>query len=80
MYDDLIDEHLLEFAQESCELIYAGKRSGRHSKAQEEINELLVAKALEGKYIVRLKGGRPVCVWQGRRGSNCAQSTWHTCT
>ena len=40
VYDDLIDEHLLEFAPESCELIYAGKRSGRHSKAQEEINEL----------------------------------------
>ena len=58
VYDDLIDEHLLEFAPESCELIYAGKRSGRHSKAQEEINELLVEKALEGRYVVRLKGGK----------------------
>lgn len=65
VYDDLIDEHLLEFAQESCELIYAGKRSGRHSKAQEEINELLVAKALEGKYIVRLKGGDPYVFGRG---------------
>lgn len=65
VYDDLIDEHLLEFAPESCELIYAGKRSGRHSKAQEEINELLVAKALEGKYIVRLKGGDPYVFGRG---------------
>lgn len=65
VYDDLIDEHLLEFAPESCELIYAGKRSGRHSKAQEEINELLVAKALEGKYVVRLKGGDPYVFGRG---------------
>lgn len=65
VYDDLIDEHLLEFAPESCELIYAGKRSGRHSKAQEEINELLVEKALEGRYIVRLKGGDPYVFGRG---------------
>lgn len=65
VYDDLIDEHLLEFAPESCELIYAGKRSGRHSKAQEEINELLVTKALEGKYVVRLKGGDPFVFGRG---------------
>lgn len=65
IYDDLIDEHLLEFATESCELIYAGKRSGRHSKAQEEINELLVQKALEGKYVVRLKGGDPYVFGRG---------------
>ena len=55
MYDDLIDEHLLEFAPESCELIYAGKRSGRHSKAQEEINELLVEKALEAQICCETK-------------------------
>ena len=65
VYDDLIDEHLLEFAPESCELIYAGKRSGRHSKAQEEINELLVEKALEGRYVVRLKGGDPYVFGRG---------------
>ena len=65
VYDDLIDEHLLEFAPESCELIYAGKRSGRHSKAQEEINELLVEKAIEGRYVVRLKGGDPYVFGRG---------------
>jgi uroporphyrin-III C-methyltransferase/precorrin-2 dehydrogenase/sirohydrochlorin ferrochelatase len=59
IYDDLIDERLLEFASESCEKIYVGKRSGRHSKRQDEINQILVAKASEGKYTVRLKGGDP---------------------
>ena len=42
-----------------CEKIYVGKRNGRHSMAQEEINELLLKKANEGKLVVRLKGGDP---------------------
>lgn len=57
IYDDLIDERLLAHAPESCEKIYAGKRSGRHSMPQEEINALLIEKAKQGKQVVRLKGG-----------------------
>jgi uroporphyrin-III C-methyltransferase/precorrin-2 dehydrogenase/sirohydrochlorin ferrochelatase len=59
IYDDLIDDRLLDFASESCEKIYVGKRSGRHSMRQEDICTLLVEKANEGKYVVRLKGGDP---------------------
>jgi uroporphyrin-III C-methyltransferase/precorrin-2 dehydrogenase/sirohydrochlorin ferrochelatase len=59
VYDDLIDTRLLEFTIESCEKIYVGKRSGKHSMKQDEISRILVEKANEGKYVVRLKGGDP---------------------
>lgn len=65
VYDDLIDERLLSHAGESCEKIYVGKRSGKHSMPQEEINALLIAKAKEGKFVVRLKGGDPFVFGRG---------------
>ncbi len=65
VYDDLIDERLLSHTGESCEKIYVGKRSGKHSMPQEEINALLIAKAKEGKLVVRLKGGDPFVFGRG---------------
>ncbi len=65
VYDDLMDERLLSHAGESCEKIYVGKRSGKHSMPQEEINALLIAKAKEGKLVVRLKGGDPFVFGRG---------------
>lgn len=65
VYDDLIDRRLLEDASESCERIYVGKRSGRHSMRQEQINSLLVQKAREGGLVVRLKGGDPFVFGRG---------------
>ena len=65
VYDDLIDERILEYALESCEKIYVGKRNGKHSAPQQEINELLLAKAEEGKIVVRLKGGDPYVFGRG---------------
>lgn len=65
VYDDLIDPRLLEHASESCELIYVGKRSGRHSMRQDQINDLLVRKAREGGLVVRLKGGDPFVFGRG---------------
>lgn len=65
VYDDLLDVRLLEHASESCEKIYVGKRSGRHSKSQEEINALFVEKARQGKRVVRLKGGDPFVFGRG---------------
>ncbi|MDE5823196.1 MAG: siroheme synthase CysG [Lachnospiraceae bacterium] len=65
VYDDLIDQRLLEHASESCELVYVGKRSGRHSMRQGQINALLVQKAQEGGLVVRLKGGDPFVFGRG---------------
>lgn len=65
VYDDLIDQRLLEHASERCERIYVGKRSGRHSMAQEQIQRLLIQKAREGGLVVRLKGGDPFVFGRG---------------
>lgn len=65
VYDDLIDQRLLDYASESCELIFVGKRSGRHSMTQEQINTLLIEKAKNGGLVVRLKGGDPFVFGRG---------------
>ena len=48
IYDDLIDEELLNELPDAAEKIYMGKRLQRHSAKQEEINSVLVQKAQEG--------------------------------
>lgn len=65
VYDSLIDVSLLGFAPETAEKICVGKRSGRHSEKQGNINEILVEKAREGKTVVRLKGGDPFVFGRG---------------
>lgn len=57
VYDALLDEDILWETKPDCERIYVGKRSGRHSTGQDEINRLLAEKARQGKNVVRLKGG-----------------------
>lgn len=64
IYDSLIDGRLLDFAP-GAEKICVGKRAGQHSAKQEEINALLVEKALAGKNVVRLKGGDPFVFGRG---------------
>ncbi len=59
LYDRLANPKLLEFVPSHCEFIYCGKLPDRHTLRQEKINELLVSKGLEGKKVVRLKGGDP---------------------
>ena len=69
LYDHLANGELLRHAAADAELIYAGKVGGAHNQAQEQINELLVAKALGGKVVARLKGGDPFVF--GRGGEEC---------
>lgn len=64
LYDSLVDERLLRGLD--AELVFVGKRCGRHSMPQERISELLVQHALRGRYVVRLKGGDPTVL--GRTG------------
>ena len=59
IYDRLAHPSLLNYAKEDAEKIYVGKMPDRHTLTQEEINRLLVIKALEGKIVARLKGGDP---------------------
>lgn len=59
LYDRLANPKLLKFAPANCELIYCGKLPDRHVLRQEAINSLLVEKGLQGKIVVRLKGGDP---------------------
>jgi uroporphyrinogen III methyltransferase / synthase len=56
-HDDLIDKNYLSGF--SCEKVFVGKRRGKHSKEQDEINRLLYDGAVSGKNVVRLKGGDP---------------------
>lgn len=65
IYDRLAGEELLKHAKEGAELIYVGKRAGKHSYTQGEINKLLIEKAEEGKVVVRLKGGDPFVFGRG---------------
>lgn len=59
LYDRLANPKLLQYASPTCEFIYCGKLPDRHTLRQEVINDILVQKALEGKLVVRLKGGDP---------------------
>ncbi len=65
VYDDLIDDGILDIVPESCLKIYMGKRSGKHSAAQEEISAKLIELASEGKKVARLKGGDPFVFGRG---------------
>ncbi|MDB6021031.1 MAG: tetrapyrrole methylase, partial [Pedosphaera sp.] len=65
VYDALVNRDLLRMAPKGAEIIYAGKRSADHAIPQEELNNLLVAKAREGKTVVRLKGGDPYVFGRG---------------
>lgn len=65
VYDHLLDESLLDIAPPGAERIYVGKSAGRHALKQDDINRLLVQKSLEGKRVVRLKGGDPFVFGRG---------------
>ncbi|MBN1362412.1 MAG: uroporphyrinogen-III C-methyltransferase [Sedimentisphaerales bacterium] len=57
--DKLANPALLEMARSDAEIINVPKRIGPGSFTQDQINRILVDKALEGKIVVRLKGGDP---------------------
>ena len=65
IYDRLAPKELLARAKSDCEIIYAGKGPGDHALEQDEINQLMVKKAIEGKVVVRLKGGDPYTFGRG---------------
>ncbi len=70
VYDRLIPHAALEWTRPDAELVYVGKSPDRHTMPQEEINQLLVTRAREGKVVCRLKGGDPFVF--GRGGEEAA--------
>ena len=65
VYDALVNPDLLRLAPRDSEKVFAGKRSKDHAIPQEQLNQLLVDKAREGKCVVRLKGGDPYIFGRG---------------
>ncbi|MCS7222044.1 MAG: uroporphyrinogen-III C-methyltransferase [Anaerolineae bacterium] len=65
VYDRLVPSELLNYAPDHAERIYAGKAAGSHTLKQEEINQLLIARARAGQCVVRLKGGDPFVFGRG---------------
>lgn len=65
VYDFLISDILLNYAKSNAELIYVGKKASEHTLSQDEINQLIVDKAREGKIVARLKGGDPYIFGRG---------------
>ncbi|KMK76056.1 uroporphyrinogen-III C-methyltransferase [Alkalihalobacillus pseudalcaliphilus] len=59
IYDRLVHPLFLEWTKPNCELIYGGKLPDRHFLRQETIQDLLIEYAIQGKCVVRLKGGDP---------------------
>jgi len=59
VYDALVDSALLQLVPETCLLLNVGKRGGKPSMLQADINTLLVRHCLQGQHVVRLKSGDP---------------------
>lgn len=65
VYDALVGPGILAMIPDTAETINVGKRSSHHTMRQEQISEVLAEKALEGKRVVRLKGGDPFLFGRG---------------
>ena len=77
VYDQLVNPRLLDEASADAQQIFVGKSAGRHSIAQNEINEVLINYALQGCEVVRLKGGDPFVFGLWRRGSGSPRDRWY---
>jgi uroporphyrin-III C-methyltransferase/precorrin-2 dehydrogenase/sirohydrochlorin ferrochelatase len=66
LFDDLVSSEVLELARREAKRMLVGKRAQRESCAQDEINEMMLTLARQGKHVVRLKSGDPMIF--GRAG------------
>jgi uroporphyrin-III C-methyltransferase len=65
VHDALVDLRILELADKNAERIFAGKRGGRPSPQQADINATLIDRARAGRRVLRLKGGDPFVFGRG---------------
>lgn len=71
LFDDLVSDDVLELARREAKRMLVGKRGGRESCRQEDINDMMVSLAKAGKHVVRLKGGDPMIF--GRAGEEISR-------
>lgn len=71
LFDDLVSGEVLELARREAKRMLVGKRGGRESCRQDDINATMVKLAKAGKHVVRLKGGDPMIF--GRAGEEIAR-------
>lgn len=65
VFDQLVGKGILAMIPREAKKINVGKFSGNHPVPQEQINQMLVEEAQEGKRVVRLKGGDPFLFGRG---------------
>jgi uroporphyrin-III C-methyltransferase/precorrin-2 dehydrogenase/sirohydrochlorin ferrochelatase len=65
LYDRLVSNEVLELVRRESELISVGKGRNIYSITQDNINESLAKLALQGKRVLRLKGGDPFIFGRG---------------
>ena len=79
VHDGLVDPAILALAAPDARLISVAKRRAHHTMAQEDINALLVAEALAGRDVVRLKGGDPFVFGRGGEELEAARAAGVPC-
>ena len=65
LYDALVSDEVLELARREARRMLVGKRGGRESCRQDDINALMVRLARQGRHVVRLKCGDPMIFGRG---------------
>ncbi len=65
LYDRLSSPGLLRYQKPGAELIDVGKKPNHHPVTQEEINQMLIDKAIQGNIVTRIKGGDPFVFGRG---------------
>ncbi len=80
VHDGLVSDEILDLAPAAARRINVAKRKSRHTLPQDDINQLLVALALEGLTVVRLKGGDPFLFGRGGEELTACREAGVDCT